>query len=138
MPAFASLEVSDVAASLRWYETVLGFRPIYEGPPGGDGKPMMVHLRRSRYQDLLLFPGSVNEPGQGVVLNFLPGDEAVAALAGRARAAGGRVEGPVERLWNAREVTLYDPDGYRMRFSEPLDLGKSFSEVMDQVWGKGR
>jgi hypothetical protein len=28
-----------------------------------------------------------------------------------------------------REITVHDPDGYRIRFSEPIDLTKTFAEV---------
>ena len=40
------------------------------------------------------------------------------------------VEGPLDRPWNVREVTVQDPDGYRLRFSEPIDTNLSFDEVM--------
>jgi catechol 2,3-dioxygenase-like lactoylglutathione lyase family enzyme len=137
MPAFASLEVADVSASAAWYREALGFRSVYEAPPGPDGQPTLIHLRRERYQDLLLSPappGSLQSPGQGVVINFLPGAEPVAAIAEKAKAAGApQVEGPVERPWNAREITVHDPDGYRIRFSEPIDLTKTFAEVTEQI-----
>jgi len=138
MPAFISLEVTDVSVSTAWYEAALGFRSVYDAPPGPDGRPAMVHLRRDRYQDLLLFPaqpGSLSTPGQGVVINFLPGEESVDTLARNAKTAGSpMVEGPIERPWNVREVTIHDPDGYRLRFSEPIDTTKSFAEVTAQIW----
>ncbi|MFL5704732.1 MAG: hypothetical protein ACJ8AG_18120 [Ktedonobacteraceae bacterium] len=46
--------------SSRRYTNGLGFRVIF-AMPGRDGSSQLIHLRRSRYQDLLLF-----EPGDFV------------------------------------------------------------------------
>ena len=70
MPMFINLEVADLPASVDWYQRALGFRVVFEGPPGG---PSMAHLRRDRYQDLLLFPApgeGLGQPGQGVTIQF--------------------------------------------------------------------
>src|SRR5262249_50155191 len=56
MPAFATLTVSDLAASRRWYVEGLGFAVLAE-VPGPSGEVALVHLRRWRYQDLLLVCG---------------------------------------------------------------------------------
>ena len=134
MPMFIHLEVADLPASVDWYQRALGFRVVFEGPPGG---PSMAHLRRDRYQDLLLFPapsGGLGQPGQGVTIQFQAGAAAVEEIARQVRAAGTeRVEGPVARPWNVRDVTVYDLDGYRLRFSEPMDMGKGFDEVMAEA-----
>jgi catechol 2,3-dioxygenase-like lactoylglutathione lyase family enzyme len=134
MPMFINLEVADLPASVDWYQRALGFRVVFEGPPGG---PSMAHLRRDRYQDLLLFPApseGLRQPGGGVTLQFQAGAAAVEEIARQARAAGTeRVEGPVTRPWNVRDVTVYDLDGYRLRFSEPIDMGKGFDEVMAEA-----
>src|SRR5438132_972220 len=53
MPAFAQLQVADLDRATRWYTNILGFRVIF-AMPGHDGSPQLIHLRRSRYQDLLL------------------------------------------------------------------------------------
>ena len=55
----------------------------------------------------------------------------VEEIARQAQAAGTvDVEGPVERAWNVRDVTVCDPDGYPLRFSEPIDITRSFEDVM--------
>jgi hypothetical protein len=78
--------------------------------------------------------GCCRESGESV---FLPGEEGVHDLAEKARAAGSpTVEGPIERPWNMREVTITDLDGYRPRFSGPIDMDKSFYEVMSQMTGE--
>jgi len=136
MPVFISLEVKDIVASAAWYQQALGFRYVYATPSGEDGKPTMVHLRRERYQDIMLFQAATGAElwgAEGVVINFLPGDTSVREIAESARPADSmKVEGPVERPWNVREVTVYDADGYRLRFSEPIDLAKTFDEVMGE------
>jgi catechol 2,3-dioxygenase-like lactoylglutathione lyase family enzyme len=134
MPMFIHLEVADLPASVDWYQRALGFRVVFEGPPG---EPPMAHLRRDRYQDLLLFLApreGLGQPGGGVIIQFQAGATAVEEIARQARAAGTeRVEGPVTRPWNVRDVTVYDLDGYRLRFSEPMDIGKGFDEVMAEA-----
>lgn len=132
MPMFVNLEVSDLATSVAWYRDALGFRVVFESATVGG---TMAHIRREKYQDLLLFPARFEEGGllgQGVVIQFQAGEESVAEIAARARAADSKlVEGPVERPWNVRDVTIADPDGYRLRFSEVVDMEKRFNEVVN-------
>lgn len=53
MPGFVTLQVDDLARSTRWYVEGLGFVVLAE-IPGPGGTPVLVHLRRHRYQDILL------------------------------------------------------------------------------------
>src|SRR5690606_23908566 len=53
MPAFVTLAVRDLQASAQWYQDVLNFRTLFEVPG------QLVHLRREKYQDILLKPGVV-------------------------------------------------------------------------------
>jgi catechol 2,3-dioxygenase-like lactoylglutathione lyase family enzyme len=133
MPMFVTLEVRDLSLSAEWYQRALGFRVVYSGPPGAF---TLVHLRRERYQDILLVPTQENDPSQrgaGVTIQFQAGGVGVDEIARGAQAAGAvDVEGPVERPWNVRDVTLYDPDGYRLCFSEPVDMTRGFEDVMGQ------
>jgi catechol 2,3-dioxygenase-like lactoylglutathione lyase family enzyme len=120
MPAFPTLVVSDAERSYRWYQDVLGFVDVFtvRGPKGA---PVLAHLRWCRFGDVLLTPARalLDEPrGAGIVLNF-SADE-VDTLAARIRAAGAAIEeGPVDRPWNTRDVTVRDPDGYRLNFTAP-------------------
>jgi catechol 2,3-dioxygenase-like lactoylglutathione lyase family enzyme len=133
MPMFVTLEVGDLSLSAEWYQQALVFRVVYSGPPGAF---TLVHLRRERYQDILLIPAQGDSPSQrgtGVTIQFQAGGVGVEEIARGAQAAGAvDVEGPVERPWNVRDVTLCDPDGYRLRFSEPIDMTRSFEDVMGQ------
>lgn len=131
MPMFVNLEVTDLTRSADWYQMTLGFRVVFSQPLE---KPVLIHLRRERYQDLLLIPAQQEhdrQPGSGVVIQFRAGGSTVEEMAQRARSVGDvTFEGPVERPWNVRDVTFTDPDGYRLRFSEPIDVNLSFEEVM--------
>ena len=133
MPMFMNLEVTDLSLSAEWYQQALGFRIVYSGPPGAS---TLIHLRRERYQDILLIPtqeNSLSRRGRGVTIQFQAGGVGVEEIARQARAVGAvDVEGPVERPWNVRDVTIYDPDGYRLRFSEPVDITRSFEDAMGQ------
>src|SRR5689334_16790167 len=71
MPAFATLSVSDLERSRRWYVEGLGFVTLAELPrPSGD--IALIHLRRWRYQDLLLVParGPHSSGNRGIRLTF--------------------------------------------------------------------
>lgn len=122
MPVFATLPVSDLQAAAFWYQNVLGFKIVLEVKQTGE-TPGLIHLRRAPYQDLLLVPAfnaffeEMGDPRGGMRLTFRV-EEDLDELAARARTAGARVvEGPVDRPWNAREVTFEDPNGYRLTFT---------------------
>ena len=42
-------------------------------------------------------------------------------------------EGPVTRPWNVRDIVVLDPDGYRLVFFAPVDISRSFEDVMGDV-----
>jgi len=132
MPMFVKLLVRDVATSAKWYKDALGFRSVY-ALAGDNDTQIMNHLRLGRYQDLMLIaqPQSLGEAtkGQGVVIN-LALEKGMDDLAQRAKSAGARVEGPAETGWNTREVTVADPDGYVLTFSQVVDASRAFDDVM--------
>ena len=140
MPVFVSLNVGDIRRSVDWYTEAVGFRAVCAAPAGPEGAVFMVHLRCERYQDILLFLGQPgpSDPGRGVTINLMAGAASVEALAERCRGAGTAVvEGPMERQWNVRELTVSDPDGYRLQFTEPVDVTRSFDDVERQMRGEG-
>lgn len=136
MPMFPMVVASDLATSSRWYQTVLGFADVFTMRGPGD-RPLLAHLRWSRWADVLIAQArSPVEPprGQGLTLNFMTFD--VDGLAERARAAGANIlEGPVDRPWNARDVTIADPDGYRLNFTGPSSNAArmSFDDVIKRA-----
>jgi len=113
MPFFGMLVAEDPAALARWYEQALGFGVMFAGP--------VVHLRRRKYQDLLVAaaaPGHEATAG-GPSLHF-DADGEVDSLAARAAAVpqAGRssVGEPVDTAWNTRELRVVDPAGHRLLF----------------------
>ena len=140
MPSFPILIVKDVEASSNFYQSALGFKHIFT-MPGPDGQPCLVHLRWVKYADLLITRSrdgkALTEPkGVGISLNFnmfehFDGD--MDAFAKHARENGANVVGPVNQPWNVREVTVFDPDGYKLIFTMPINLNLSFEEVIDRV-----
>ncbi|MGC0318705.1 hypothetical protein [Kitasatospora acidiphila] len=113
MPMFASFKVADILAAEASYHAV-GFVSIAT-IPGPEGVPVVVHLRRMKYQDILLVPGAAERGSVTVSLNA--GGQDVAALATALRAAapeGARIEGPTDTLWFTTDVTIDDPDGNRV------------------------
>ena len=121
MPMFATLAVDDVAAVARWYGEALGFGTMFAGPPMG-GQPSIVHLRRNKYQDVLLVPSRTagsSAPPLTLTLSF-SADE-VDELAGRARAVAAvgasAVVGPIDTPWNTRDLRVTDPAGHQLVFT---------------------
>jgi L-amino acid N-acyltransferase YncA/uncharacterized glyoxalase superfamily protein PhnB len=122
MPSFPMLAVDDLARSALWYQDVLGFQDIFTFRMA-DGRPVLAHLRWRKYADVLLVPErqpSAGPRGAGVTLFFAMPDEHpfVDGLAERAAAMGATLlAGPADTPWNARDVTVLDPDGYRLTFT---------------------
>ena len=146
MPSFPSLIVTDLEASSKFYQETLGFKHIFT-MPGRDGKPALVHLRWLKYADLLLsLPRDgkeIPEPrGAGVSLSFQMLERfegSVDALAEQAKTKGANiVSGPLDQPWNVRELTILDPDGYRLVFTAPLNVDLSFDEVVGNTAGDTR
>jgi len=145
MPSFPTLIVKDVEASSNFYQNALGFKHIFT-MPGLDGQPSLVHLRWAKYADLLITKSrdakELPEPrGVGVSLNFnmfeyFNGD--MEAFAKHARDNGANVIGPIDQPWNVREVTVLDPDGYKLIFMVPINLNLSFDEVVGRAQNEER
>jgi catechol 2,3-dioxygenase-like lactoylglutathione lyase family enzyme len=141
MPSFPTLIVANLEQSAEFYQETLGFKYVFT-MSGPDGKPMLVHLRWLKYADLLLTLSrdgkQISEPrGAGVTLNFqmlerFEGN--VEALARQAKARGANIiSGPLDQPWNVREMTILDPDGYRLTFTMPLNTDLEFDEVVKRA-----
>jgi uncharacterized glyoxalase superfamily protein PhnB len=134
MPSFPVLIVKDLEASANFYQKVLGFKHIFT-------MPGLVHLRWTKYADLLITTSrdgnEVPEPkGVGISLNFslfdrFHGD--MDAFAKQARENGADLTGPIDQPWNVREVTVLDPDGYKLVFTVPLHPALGFEDVIKQA-----
>lgn len=146
MPSFPMLAVSDLEASAHWYQEVLGFRDVFTFRMP-DNRPVLAHLRWAKYADLLLVRPHTplsGSRGVGVTLFFaMPESEPfVDGLADRAREKGASIlSGPADTPWKARDVTIADPDGFRLTFTGPQrgEDGRpqrgsgSFEDVVNRV-----
>lgn len=143
MPSFPMLVVNDLGVSSEFYQNALGFKHIFT-MSGPGGQPVLVHLRWVKYADLLI-TGSrdgkeLTAPkGVGISLNFgmfdrFDGD--IDAFAIHARKNGANVTGPIDRPWNVREVTVLDPDGYKLVFTVPLNTNLGFDQMLEQARGE--
>lgn len=135
MPSFPTLSVRDVVESSRWYCDNLGFDLVFQ-MPGPNGAPILTHLRWAKYADLLLVPdrSSPSEPkGLGITLNFAMGGKSIDDFSDGVAAKVVTIDGPVDQPWNARELTIRDPDGYRLTFTQPIRMDLSIEDVTDSV-----
>ena len=143
MPAFVQLQVADLDRAAHWYAEALEFRAIFT-MPGPDGNPILIHLRRSRYQDILLVraargPQAARDasapPARGYGCIFrsrATGTRSTprpSARVGRERAP---LRGPSTRP-GTREVRARDLDGYRVVFTKgPLDHRVGIDAIVDR------
>jgi catechol 2,3-dioxygenase-like lactoylglutathione lyase family enzyme len=143
MPMFVTLPVRDLVRSTAWYEAA-GFA-VLATMPGPAGPASLVHLRRLRFQDLLLVPG---EPVPGPRITFAAGEDELdtraevlaAEPADGVRHTGDgehepdadlrRVAGPSETPWFTRDLVLTDPDGYTVVLTAP----RTSDLPMDEAW----
>jgi catechol 2,3-dioxygenase-like lactoylglutathione lyase family enzyme len=110
MPAFVTFAVADVERTVDFYVNALDFVELFR-------MPGLVHLRRWRYQDILVRPGEC-DPGKGWAVSIAALAEDLPALVEKARAhGGGSVSDPTDTPWNTRDVNVTDPDGYRLVYT---------------------
>lgn len=115
MPVFARVEATDPEATLRWFTDTLDFGVVFTGPEVG-GVASLVHLRRAKYQDVLVVPspGPVSDGGSLTLTLSVGEADDVDRLARRIQKAGDQsLEGPTDTPWNTRELSVQDPDGNR-------------------------
>jgi hypothetical protein len=135
MPMFVTLEQPDLDAAVAWYEAALGFAPMFIAR-GPDGRATLAHLRRARYQDLLLVPGAA-AAGERVRIG-LRADGDPAELAARARAvtavAASAIEGPIDTPWNSTDVRVTDPAGHQLVLTAQRTVADPELAARMQAW----
>jgi uncharacterized glyoxalase superfamily protein PhnB len=122
MPAFARVASPDPVRLVRFFTTALDFSVLFAAPDVG-GAPMLVHLRRAKYQDILVVPSRPSDagvaPDTALVVTFAAADaDEVDVLATRvAAAAPDASTGAVDTPWSTRDLTVTDPDGRAWSFT---------------------
>jgi len=120
------LEVFDMPASLRFYRDGIGFRVIRSSPPGDrcdwawlelDGAELMLNTayeedERPPAPD----PGRVLGHGDTTLFFGCPD---VDAAYGELAARGLAVEKPTIRDYGMKQLSLTDPDGFKLCFQSP-------------------
>jgi catechol 2,3-dioxygenase-like lactoylglutathione lyase family enzyme len=136
MPAFLTLVVADVERTVDWYVNGLDFVVLFT-LPAPDGTTALVHLRRWRYQDILVRPGT-DKPAGGWSFSIMAVAEQLEGIADRARANGsGSVDGPYDTPWNTRDLRTTDPDGYTVVYTARRPEGQrdeQFTAMIEQEW----
>ncbi len=121
------LQVQDVEASSRWYQTALGLRSGHGGDEFEmlfDGDEFVLQLHRlDAHEHGILQSGVEGSRGAGVSLWFEAVDKATFdSMVEQAQAAGVTVAGPPS--WNPlahhHEAAFIDPDGYIVMLNTPF------------------
>lgn len=133
MPMFVNFVVSDLAASEALYASA-GFVTLAT-IPGPGGVPSLVHLRREKYQDILMTQGAT-VPGS-ISASFAAGDVDLEKVADRLRSAGAEVVGPLDTPWFTTDVTFTDKDGNTVTLTAPrmADQAAAQAWASDQITG---
>lgn len=107
----AYLAVANVAASVDFLETTLGFsRGVVL--PDGNGRLRYAEMRHGQSVVMLVRKGDSATPTGGAPALYTYVDDVDRQLS-RARAAGAGVVEAEDRPWGDRTATVTDPDGYR-------------------------
>jgi uncharacterized glyoxalase superfamily protein PhnB len=122
LSASPSFTVNDIGKSLAWYRDVLGFTV-------GDRWEMDGVLRGVELNagDVLFMIGQDDwqkgrdrVKGVGVRL-YCETDQDIDKIAARIKAAGGTLaQEPTDQSWGYREISLDDPDGYKLTIGKAL------------------
>ncbi|MEY9974798.1 putative glyoxalase superfamily protein PhnB [Lysinibacillus sp. RC46] len=131
MPLFVKLKVSNIEKSKEWYANVLNFNSVFDFPDA-NGTTSMTHLRGAKYQDLMLLKDEEVSTSNSVIINVFSNNIHsiyLAALENKTKI----IQQPTVQPWNAKELTIEDPDGYVFTITESVDSNKDFDTVIDNV-----
>jgi len=120
--ASPSFTVNDLEKSLGWYRDVLGF-DVEETWKGEDGKVMGISLKAGNVTFMIgqddWKKGHDREKGQGFRL-YCETKKSVDDLAKKIESKGGRLDSPpTDQPWGTRDITLTDPDGFKITIGAP-------------------
>jgi uncharacterized glyoxalase superfamily protein PhnB len=113
---------NDLTKSLAWYTDVVGF--AVEERWMRDGVLAGVSLRAGKATLMLgqddWQKGRERKKGEGFRI-YLETAQDVDAIAKRIEAAGGRLDQqPKDQPWGMRDISMTDPDGFKLTIGKPL------------------
>ena len=115
--ASPSFTVNDLDKSLGWYRDVLGFE-VEETWKDDQGKVMGVSLKAGDVSFMIgqddWKKGRDRRKGEGFRI-YCETKRSVDDLAKSIAAKGGRLDsGPTDQPWGVRDISLTDPDGFKI------------------------
>ncbi len=115
--ASPSFTVNDLEKSLGWYRDVLGF-DVEETWKNPDGKVMGISLKAGDVSFMIgqddWKKGRDRKKGEGFRI-YCETKKSVDDLAKRIEAKGGRLDsGPTDQPWGVRDISVTDPDGFKI------------------------
>ena len=120
--ASPSFTVNDLEKSLGWYRDVLGF-DIEETWKADDGEVVGVSLKAGNVTFMIgqddWKKGRDRKKGEGFRL-YCETKKSVDDLARQIEAKGGQLDSqPTDQPWGTRDITLTDPDGFKITIAVP-------------------
>src|SRR5215813_14205706 len=121
--ASPSFTVNDLDKSLGWYRDVLGFA-VEETWKNPDGKVVGVSLKGGGVSFMIgqddWQKGRDRKKGEGFRI-YCETKKSVDDLAKKIEAKGGRLDsGPTDQPWGVRDITVTDPDGFKITIARAL------------------
>jgi hypothetical protein len=116
MPMFVTFGTSDFPLAEAIYG-IAGFVPLAT-IPGPDGTPSLVHLRREKYQDILLVTAD-GEPHRGRHVSVAADGIDLAELAKRFKDKGVEHTDPTDTPWFTTDLSFTDSDGNTVTLTSP-------------------
>lgn len=128
MPTFNKIMVNNITESSNWYENFLGFTSLFKFK-NEKNEVIMDHLRRSKYQDIMLIQANNFTVGNGLRLNLSVNniEEIEQKLT-----KNDIIEPMIAQPWNAIELTIKDCDGYLITLTQAtIEQPQDFDTVIE-------
>lgn len=129
MPMFNKALVKDIEKAEKWYEKTLGFKSVFKFR-NDKNEVLMNHLRLEKYQDLMLISQRDFEVGNSIYLNILVKDIEEKSENISEKFIVSQLE---EQPWNAKEMTIKDPDGHLITLTQSNISDTDFEKLMKQT-----
>ena len=129
MPMFNKVLVKDIEKAEKWYEKTLGFKSVFKFR-NDKNEVLMNHLRLEKYQDLMLISQTDFEVGNSIYLNILVKDIEEKSQNISQKFIVNQLE---EQPWNAKEMTIKDPDGHLITLTQSNISDTDFEKLMKKT-----